>query len=262
MMPFFVFLSLGLLQLGLLHQARLLTKYAAYKAARSGSIHSARHSVMEKSALAVLLPMVALGAPKGEAMSRSTTGPELAASWANIKDNRQTGAVPIVEVDLCNPTQSVLGDNPDFDDVTKLSVTTMGGGGPGRDPSSWTGADWQQFDATRLNLQVTFYYRLVIPFANGVLWWITVAQEDQETMRLLRMNNPGLKASTPRTPVSTNVRSATVERLKDLARAHEYVLPIRANFGLRMHSNFFPRRAGFEVPEKQRCRVPFLKYDR
>src|SRR5688572_13227446 len=57
-MPLFVFTLLGLLQLGLLHQARLLTKYAAYKAVRSGSINRAKVDVMENAAIAVMLPML------------------------------------------------------------------------------------------------------------------------------------------------------------------------------------------------------------
>src|SRR4051794_41076235 len=57
-LPLFVFLILGILQLGLMHQARLMTKYAAYKAVRAGSLHNANVDEMEKAALAVLLPMV------------------------------------------------------------------------------------------------------------------------------------------------------------------------------------------------------------
>ena len=66
-MPLFVFTLLGMLQLGLLHQSRLLTKYAAYKAVRSGSINRGEVKVMENAAIAVMLPLLAKSAPRWSA---------------------------------------------------------------------------------------------------------------------------------------------------------------------------------------------------
>src|SRR5882672_3137010 len=57
-MPLFVFVILGTLQLGLMHQAHALTKYAAYKAVRAGALRHAKKDVMERAAVAVLLPMI------------------------------------------------------------------------------------------------------------------------------------------------------------------------------------------------------------
>ena len=56
-MPLFVFIILGLLQLGLMHQAHLMAKYASYKAVRAGSLNRGDKAVMRRAALAVLLPL-------------------------------------------------------------------------------------------------------------------------------------------------------------------------------------------------------------
>ena len=56
-MPLFVFIILGLLQLGLMHQAHLMAKYASYKAVRAGSLNRGDKEVMRRAALAVLLPL-------------------------------------------------------------------------------------------------------------------------------------------------------------------------------------------------------------
>src|ERR1700690_648998 len=68
-MPLFTFLLLGLLQITLMHQARLMTRYAAYKAARAGSIDSAKMHRMEQAALSVLVPLIAKNAGQGQGLN-------------------------------------------------------------------------------------------------------------------------------------------------------------------------------------------------
>ena len=86
-MPLFVFLVLGLLQLGLLHQARLLTKYAAFKAVRVGAIHNAKMEAMKRAALAVMLPMTGKrnNYGGGQGMYYNASGAKFAMSWGMAK---------------------------------------------------------------------------------------------------------------------------------------------------------------------------------
>src|SRR5689334_11819330 len=57
-MPLFVFFILGILQLGLIAQARVMAKYAAYRAARVGAMNNADPQAIESAAIFHLLPVL------------------------------------------------------------------------------------------------------------------------------------------------------------------------------------------------------------
>lgn len=238
-MPLFVFIVLGLLQLALMHQARLMTKYAAYKAVRAGAIHSAKMDVMEGAALGVLLPFMAEGDKQAELTFHATSGGEYVSAWNKVKsNNQQKVGKRWVDVTICNPTKSIHRDH-DFDQPNQFY-------GGGRAP-------WKDQSSTRLNVQVTFYYRMPIPFANGVLWWITHGEENRELIRVLRM---GSKVSDSSAAVA-NGESRTIASFKGDAEKGYYIMPIRASFGMRMHSNIFKNESGFELPDKNKCRIAY-----
>ena len=245
-MPMFVFIILGLLQLGLMHQARLMTKYAAYKAARAGSIHSAKMTVMEGAAMAVLLPFMAQGQNQSELTFHATSGAEFATAWSQVKGNNQTTAdgKKWVDVTICGPTTDLFKDN-DFDDPT-FDQSYAGGA-----------AKWDKASSTRLNVQVTFYYRMPIPFANGILWWITHGEEDRETMRLLRMQTKIKSVGGTVNKQEDGSQTATIDKFKDLANQGKYIMPIRNSWGMRMHSNFFKDEAAFKLPSANWCSIPW-----
>ena len=248
-MPLVVFLVLGTLQLSLVHQARLMTKYAAYKAARAGSIGSAAWNDMDTAALAVLMPMASSGAAGIERVFPATTPTEWSRSWEKIKDNRQSPPIPYVVVQVCNPTlprlraQAAaagidLNKGVDFDDPRLL------------------GDAWATYNVTRLQVQVTFYYRMPIPFANAMLWMMARGVEHDDAVRTLRMT-PG----TVRESLNPNGGKRTIEKvpIQERADAHEYILPIRASWGMRMQSKLWPDLEGFELPDTNLCSVPWKK---
>ncbi|GMU60149.1 MAG: hypothetical protein AMXMBFR34_19120 [Myxococcaceae bacterium] len=226
-MPLFVFLILGMLQLGLMHQARVLTKYAAYKAVRVGSIHNAKKAAMEKAALAVLLPMS--GRRAGQSFFKASPG-DFASSWAKAKsmDQANSDSSKLLDLTICNPTGSYTDD---FDNPA---------GALGRDAD-----DWQQANRGRLSIQLTFYYQLVIPFVNGVLWHIVAGTEKTELMRTLR-----LSPKTPKWMASGSGR--TVHSFSGPANANIYILPIRASWSMRMQSNYLSK---YPLPSKNECRI-------
>ncbi|MBL8950496.1 MAG: pilus assembly protein, partial [Myxococcaceae bacterium] len=55
-MPLMVFLTLGILQLTMLQQARLMTEYATYQAARAGIVWNGSNERMHDAAVMALLP--------------------------------------------------------------------------------------------------------------------------------------------------------------------------------------------------------------
>lgn len=244
-LPLFVFLILGILQLSLMHQAKLMTKYAAFKAARSGALHSAKLSGMETAALAVLTPFLVGGRAGTDRVFRTDTPDDFMDTWSEVASNddagRDVGPSRFLDVTICNPTTSMYRDfERDFDDPDTVD------------------GDWEEYSATRLNVQVTLYYRMPIPFANMVLWWIARGREaeHEETLEVLRMN--GTPRSSGFVPPDPNRATYSIEDFDELADEHVYVVPIRESYGLRMQSNFIDR-AGFELPDRNACVIPWEK---
>ncbi len=247
-LPLTVFMILGLLQLGLLQQGRTMGKYAAYKAARAGAIHSAKMKVMENAALAVLLPVVGYqSGGGGEAYNRTRDDSDLKTAWDRMKDNTYPDAtsLKVVEIRICSPTTAtVSGSSVDFDDAATMNAASS----------------WETMDKGKLSVQVTFHYRMVIPFANMVIW--NIVRADQVSEQLLQVTRLGTAKNGAiqgiRKTNSTKIASsdATVD---SLGQSGKYFLPIRMSFVHRMQSNFFPSKGGFEIPGSNECILSFPK---
>jgi hypothetical protein len=235
-LPLFVFLILGILQLGLMHQARLMTKYAAYKAVRAGSLHHASMQKMERAALAVLLPMVSRNNGGGEFIQSTSAAQDFSSkwNWAQVLTNKMDEAdLPYVQVTICGPFQKNFPGNPrevNFDA-----------------PAFATSSDWEQGQRTKLRIQVTFNYRMPIPFANWVIW---SAARNREVPWLMRMGKVKGQQRTFQDARGQDVYASLAER-------GIYAHPIRATYTMRMQSNFLPQKAGHELPQDNKCVFPF-----
>jgi hypothetical protein len=245
-MPMFVFLILGLLQLGLMHHARVMTKYAAYKAVRAGSLQRGEKDKMTKAALAVLLPVLGRNSASGAPYKTGNVG-DYNTAWNAMKDNKQDD-VEFVHVEICNPGKNQIGQNADFDDPRTLgqgsggSTPPSGEDGDSPDPDATPSIpsinpavgpapsfDWKAFNATKLQIQVTTYYRMYIPFANWMLWRLAIGEE-QGSPKQMRWLGWGVDPNKP--------QAVTLKKLKNMANAKKYVMPIRASYAMRMQSNF------------------------
>src|SRR5690349_5111099 len=92
-----------------MHQARLLTKYAAYKAVRAGSLHNARVDRMERAALAVLLPLLSARAPGNDGIEYIRpvgSASEFQTKWNEVLQNQMPGtSLKYADVTICGPTK-------------------------------------------------------------------------------------------------------------------------------------------------------------
>ncbi|QDE88470.1 hypothetical protein BHS06_05535 [Myxococcus xanthus] len=233
-LPLFVFLILGILQLGLMHQARLLTKYAAYKAVRAGALNSAKVEEMEKAALAVLMPMLSVPGQRGAYIPPVGSAAEFQAKWRDVSGNQIPGtSLKHAQVTVCGPTR---GD--------------VGGGGPELDfddPRNTAPSGWKESHRTKLRVQVTFNYRMIIPFADWVIYQSTRGRELQKELRMYRK---------PTDPKKQGDKPDRTESLLEQAAAQKvYITPIRATYTMRMQSNFFLNRAA--LPGSNECVFPF-----
>ena len=263
-LPVFVFLLLGILQLGLMHHGRLMTKYAAYKAARTGSIHRVANDKMVNAALAVVVPVQGRDSVEG-APYQTAGGTQYAQAFRNHADNRQD-SIPVVEVTVCNPLQGMLNEQDDFDDPRTLnrgSTAPPPPPGPPVDPNDPTAVqaqdlaapgDWRAFNAAKLQVQVTLYFRLVIPFANWMIYRIAAGQTDAafrtgqgEAMRWLGWKKDPTKSAT----------RTIVAKLGDLADSGKYFVPIRQSYAMRLNSNVFDVQRN--LPGRNECKIPWRR---
>lgn len=216
-MPLYVFLILGILQLGLMHQARLITKYAAYKAVRAGALANADKGAMETAALAALLPLLSQSQNSAEQILPVDSGMKMATKWPrfmlNIYPDLPFGKIATVHV--CGPTSGEAGGSggeTNFDDPAQAGTGNR----------------------TKLRVEVEFLYRMPIPFANAVIYALAAGQEVSSVMR---MGDGGSQVP-------------TIQSLKSLASSGVYAIPIRASYAMRMHSNPF----GKNLPGSNECR--------
>ena len=267
-LPLFLFMILGILQMSLIYQATYLLKYAAYRAARTGALQSACDQTMHDSALAVLAPIIGVGYPLGSRASLWTgdgymdvsdgSAASYAQAIARAKLVRGPLSVPLLKVVICGPTELHLqgaakNDNEiDFDDPRNLLWKK------GRLDEQTL----REFERTKLRVQVQYVHQLVVPFAN---WIIFNSWSGMNLLRELRMQ----RTYAPFPDVPGSVHSAVLigdqghghrrkaEYLPALA-AHakavkRYFLPLHANYAFRMQSNLYPDSKDCALPEDNRC---------
>lgn len=209
-MPLTVFLVLGTLQLFLMLQARLMAQYAAWWAAREGSVTQGSCGAMEDVALKALLPtFVALrdtGAVEAEASARR------ALPGYRYDPRRERG--------FSGDIFWVARERPLAQDVTREGEEAFDQGEP-----------------VRLEVRLVFWYPLRVPFADAALTRLWRAFLGAAPPRREAEANPLL-------PVENAVRwREAPARLDDAALRQEYarrtgrgeyVFPIVTTASMRM----------------------------
>lgn len=160
--PMVIFFMLGVIQLGMMQQARLMVEYAAFNAARAGSVWNMSQWHMHRAAELSLVPT----RPRfpGVALAgRIENHADLFASYlevvaANAGADAATSLIPnlgedlsmdakIINVDILNPRSEHFGESEELDfDNPALRKSTQ------------------------LTIRLTYFYKLVIPFANWVIY--------------------------------------------------------------------------------------------
>lgn len=251
-MPLMVMLVLGILQLASLQQARVLTEYAAFCAARAGIVWSGSNERMHDAALVALLPT----------LGRTDGLKPLGETWQ---------AAQRLDAELQRALVGGLEEKlpPVFEAANLLGMVRVDTLSPAGHPELgriWNvrgGEAWQELDldgpdsypespqleghlarfydltrpdasqaayrrATVLTLRVRYLYELRVPVVNGILfasWFATTAG------RGIRPEQ-GLATVTPK----------ELEALWELANgrggARRFFIPLTATYSMRMQSNF------------------------
>jgi hypothetical protein len=253
-MPLNVFLILAIIQYGLLSQARIMAKYAAYRAVRVGAMQHADPTRMQAAALATLLPVIAVpnyltstnnNVSGAEVILPTDTSAHYATKLAmlEVADDIMPAGLKTVKVVVCGPLDSDLdgvgsrakpeGDKQvDFDDPqastengATLSKTDIG--------------PLNKFLATKLRIQVQFNYRMPIPFANWIISQIYLGLSFTDTLRMGNTESDN--------PVQDNWHNGGMDdEWMNLLTAYGmkiYIVPISVGYAMRMQSDFPSDRA-------------------
>ncbi len=249
-MPLFVFLILGILQMGLTAQARVMAKYAAYRAARVGAMNHADPRAIESAAIFHLLPVLV---GSSETILPTSSASDVITKFVrhNTFDNLLPSGKQVKTV-ICGPLKEDLGAGSGGKPLNAINQTALGGRGSGDEidfddpvtqsvPANYTAdADnLRRFTRMRLTVQIQFLYRMPIPFAN---WVITRAYLGTNLPSVLMMpnKNPKLRTAEPQFNQVMTSHFAGI-----------HTVPINVSYAMRMQSNFFTRR--FPLPDQNEC---------
>ncbi len=238
--PMMVFLVLGTLQLGMVHHARLMTEYAAYRSARAGVVNHGDCGLMKKAALVALLPTLG---PYGNQAGRVDT---LDNAWLvhDAYSDAVLGTVPglppppfypnsilpLMRVEVVNPRRGQLANlfstygahmqqrEIDWDDIRDATV----------------------INANLLSVRVTYFYEMRIPFANWQLHSFYMGREYLNGLRGVQFENKrmGGQSATAYLEAMGAARDADHAQIANVARnGRRYVIPLVSTWSMRMQSN-------------------------
>lgn len=237
-MPAMIFFILCTIQLTLIQQARLMSSYAAFTAARAGIVFNADPDRMREAAFLALLPT--MGTPT---TSLTALGSSAVANEVRNQVFKAVIGAPLVDVKITSPKASDFnawgghlgGREIDFDDIR-----------PGAQ------------EALTLSVNLTYYYRMFVPFANRMIQSIWIAGQIG-TLKFWTgpdLTNPRyLTTNGGTTAVGETRAQAAILNGIDLAKlilAGEaaqrgipppagYYFPIKTSYSLKMQSNPYKR---------------------
>ncbi len=240
-MPMMVIVMLGIMQLGMLHHARLMTEYAAYRAVRAGIVNSGSCELMEDSALIALLPTLG---PVPGVVGRTDTIPTALLMRAVYKKTLNKAkytptSLKVVDVKVLNPKKSEISglfntygvwsetsgrqytEEIDFDDIRDARVVA----------------------ANLLTIRVTYYYDMRVPLANKFIHGWYMGLEYLGDLRGVQFDNQkafgGLDES-KYLELQGGLRGGDFAEMALLANRPlkpMYVVPLVATYSMRMQSN-------------------------
>ncbi len=239
--PLTTFLMLGIIELGMMHQAHIMTQVAAYRAVRAGIVNSGDCNSMKRAAFTALVPT--FGPTPRVAGVRSIPGradtPGSAAlvyTTYRAADAALKAALgfELVKVEVLNPKRRdisrVFGtygahlnnQEIDFDDVRDQTVR----------------------DANLLSVRVKYWYRLRIPFANWTIHTTWLGQEILRAFKGVQFEVQTVGGVAERYAAQANAVSKGGDRQLAAAVAAGlklYYIPLHGTYTMRMQSNLMRR---------------------
>ncbi|MFA6035162.1 MAG: TadE family protein [Myxococcota bacterium] len=263
-LPLAVFMILGIVQLTLMQQARLMTENAAFSAARAGIVFSGDRLRMNQAAFVSVLPAMGIIDPKAPAATLQKLAPLMLLQAAGTAfdqvlrkfDNLlqqflgiSTGMpnLSIVSVTIVNPTPQKFRDfvnsHPKYKDRDEVDF----------DDTADAIDDESLREINRLTVRARFLYPMRIPFANWIIHTAFMAGMAQAELSgpIWRPTVNGQNANDvigsrlPNDPVELIFGNKDANLLGLLWQArtvlantqYQYMIPLNATYTMRMQSN-------------------------
>lgn len=158
-LPILLLLCLGILQFGLLYQAKSTLDYAALQAARAGALNNGKSAAMKSGLARGLAPLYARTA--------SLAGQQLALAASNL-DLMKPGSY---KIDVINPTSAAMQDFGRTGEYAGANVQQI----PNdtlmfRNTTAGSSSGLTIQDANLLKIRVTYCYEMYVPFANRTIF--------------------------------------------------------------------------------------------
>jgi hypothetical protein len=212
-LPLMVFMLLGVLQMSLAYQARLLNEYAAYKVARSASVYRLDCDHMIGAGLMALVPSVGLGQlfPDTQAGMRQRY---VATARTLIGDNRP-------------PNRGV--------NIPLIRVHYWVSGYTGR-PFDQQLEQAQGDVPMKVHIRLAYFFEYRIPFANWIISRVWLASQTGQAWAT---------GADPITPVRRTVGRVTratetswdVDVVQQALRSNYFTVPLVSTWSMRMMSD-------------------------
>ena len=155
--PALIFLLFGIIQWGLIYQARATLNYATLLAARAGAVQNGSKAEMRKGLAAGLTPLFAT-----EASISGVTA-------ARAKAFAEISILNLAQIEVLNPTSKSMSDfgRPKLDGTagTELPNDTL----TYRNPSPGANSGISVQDANILHVRITYCYRMIVPVVGRMI---------------------------------------------------------------------------------------------
>ena len=245
-LPMMVFLILGIVQLSMLQHARIATEYAAYNAARSGIVYNGDVKKMERAAFFSVLPTLGRSDNWGDLLPVFAKAmlAQFGADLADMMGFDILGSMKMVQVEILDHPDPGIGDRLAIvDQQTHLNKTQI---------------DFDDFRtqpalANQLTVEVKYFYKMRIPFANMMLhyMWMASRADAMAHYGTVAFANPEKTILGRKTGISSHTAILVEAGAKaaddddDLRVAlqykllGEYRIPIKTHYTMRMQSNLY-----------------------
>lgn len=270
-MPLHIFIILGVIQVGLINNARSMVKYAAYKAARVGSQTSMNVRAMRAAATSALVAVASEPDMSLKGRTKRTKLSNGASAYANGKIALTLTQAKLLgkralDVVVCGPLMSDLTGTDSSKGQKRVSIKKLypSNNGPDNevdfdDPlvaDEYPGGDetatgitnvqskFGAFMRTKMRIQVQYYFLMQIPFANLVIstWFrgqsmTLMAFDDQYNTSSVNAASDHLRQM----QIATGLRGSTpfknfMRTAALAASGGTYVVPMTGNYAMRMQS--------------------------
>lgn len=167
-LPILLLLCLGIIQFGLLYQAKSTLDYAALQAARAGALDHGRTSAMRSGLARGLAPLFA--------HSPDLMGQQQALLYANTIELLKPGSY---RIDVINPTSAALQDFGRTGEYAGASTREIPNDTLSfRSTAAGSSSGISIQDANLLKIRVTYCYAMYVPFANRTIFSLMNAIDD------------------------------------------------------------------------------------